>query len=86
MRQLDELQQSRRCGALFLHPRVHGLLDRPGGFPETHEADHPSAALQGVETATDRREGFFVGVLFAHRIEVFADRCQHLVGLLQIDP
>ncbi len=38
-----------------------------------------------MKAAADRRERFLVRVLFAHRVEVFADRCQHLVGLLQID-
>ena len=86
MSEPDQLQQCGHCGTFLLHPHVHGLLDGPGGFPEAHEAHHAPAAFQGVETAADRRERFFVGVLFAQRIELLPNRCEHLVGLLQIDP
>ncbi len=86
MRELNQLQQFRGCGAFFLHPRVHGLFDGPGGFAEAHEPHHASAALQGVKAAADCCKRFLVRVLFAHRVEMFADRRQHLVGFLQIDP
>ncbi len=50
---VEHLQQRGRRRTGFVQPAVEYLLHGPRGFPEFGEADHPAAALEGMEAAPD---------------------------------
>ncbi len=57
---LEHRQQGRCCDLLLLQPLVEGLFDCPGHFTQCGEADHAAAALEGMEAAPHRGQGFAV--------------------------
>jgi hypothetical protein len=90
---LDELWQSRhsltqhtdnrRCASQrVVEDTIEQILDRPGELPELARTNHASTALQGVERAAHRHQGFTVHRVLIPRREVALNLRQLLVCFL----
>ncbi len=81
--QSQHVQQCGRRGAHFMQPAVHDLFHRPGGFAQIGQAHHATAALQGMEAATQRDERGLVVWRGMHQRQMLVDGRQHFVGFFE---
>jgi hypothetical protein len=85
MREVDQREEVGRRRALLLEPAVHHLLDAPRALADARQADHASAALQGVEAPADGAQDVDGTRLRARHGELGVNRLQDLRRLLEED-
>ena len=72
-------------GAFFFKQAIEYPLDFVGDVAQLGQADHATAALQGMETATDRPQRFAVAGISCQRTLLFGHVVQHFGRLEQIN-
>ena len=81
----NEGKQIRTSRFFFLLRLIHGLLDRPSRLAKTHQTDHAAAALERVERAPDRNQGFLVARFSQCQRMLLLNRLKHLLRLFEKD-
>ncbi|TLD45361.1 MAG: hypothetical protein FAZ92_02401 [Accumulibacter sp.] len=82
----EEVEELRCHLQLLSQPEVEDLLNRPRRLSQLLEADHPPAALEGVDRAPESGQNLDVVRLLLEQLQVVVDAAEDLVRLLEEDP
>ena len=85
LRDPDHVEDRRRHRALLVEQPVVDALDVPRELAQLLQADHPSRALERVESATHGAQRLAVARVVEQRAMLVADRVEHLRGLGEVD-